>query len=437
MPLAAIITPGSLTVALTQDITSETARVPTLDFRSLNFGNSNGLDDDFLSASDDLVRIGLTSAISGSVLAMQPPQPNSTYTTTFHGPALQCHQGSSSDLTAINAIINVPELRNILEYMAWAPGQGVGIYNYTYAPLQMPGLSNADFSSPIQNDAGANLSYPDLGYNVYIYSPMTPSAFLIRCALYNVTYTVNFSFSGGSQTFHIQTSPKEDLIPLGAAFDYGPYNGLNLPQKYNEVISYLSVMYSFGSIVTGSVTSLAQTGTPIVQSTIIQSTQLAPYASPTIPDATPDNATVRAAFEELFQNITFSLFSSNNYLLNASDPAQARDVQTPTITSSRFVNKYTYNAYSLWLAYGLALAGEVTCLTIGFFALYSNRVAFTNGFSTILRATRNKELGQLVAGDEFNGADPVPEDMLDAMISYRLGDGQTAGFGISSHRVAR
>ena len=431
MPLAAIVTPGSLTVALIRETTSKSGRVPTLNFQA-NFGTTVAISNDFNAANSDVVRVGLASATSGSILTMQPPEPNSSYVTTFHGPALQCSPMNSSDLTAINTIVNVRELRNILEYMAWAPGQGDPTINYTYAPLQMPGQTNAEFSPPIQANGP---SYPDPGYNVYVYSPQFFQAYLIRCALYNVTYTVNFTFSAGSQDLHIQKGPEKELIPLGAVAALTPTpqeEKLNLTQKYNEAIAYLSIMYSFGSIVTGSVTSSAQTGIPIVQSTIIQSTNLATYIQQTIPSEliSNDNSSVCTAFEELFQNITFSMFSLNNYLLNESDPTQVLSMQTPQITSSVFVNKYTYNAQSLGIAYGLALIGEVICLAAGFYALYRNRVAFTNGFSTILRTTRNRELAQLVDGNNFNGSDPVPEHTLDARITYHLSNDQTAGFDV-------
>ena len=434
MPLAAIVTPGSLTVALIRETTSKSGRVPTLNFQA-NFGTTVGISNDFNAANSDVIRVGLASATSGSILAMQPPEPNSSYLTTFHGPAVQCSPMNNSDLTAINNIVDLPELRNILEYMAWAPGQGDPTINYTYAPLQMPGQTNAEFSPPIQANGP---SYPDPGYNVYIYSPQlaeNPQAYLIRCALYNVTYTVNFTFSAGSQDLRIQTGPQKELIPLGvvAALNPTPQEvKLNLTQKYNEAIAYLSIMYSFGSIVTGSVTSAAQTGITIIQSTAIQSTNLATYIQQTIPSEliSNDNSSLCTTFEELFQNITFSMFSLNNYLLNESDPTQALSMQTSQITSSVFVNKYTYNAQSLGIAYGLALIGEVICLAAGFYALYRNRVAFTNGFSTIMRTTRNKELAQLVDGNNFNGSDPVPEHTLDARIAYHLSNDQTAGFGV-------
>lgn len=435
MPLAAIITPGSLTVILTPEITSDAGRVPSLDFQNQmsNFGLSSDQIDDFLQASDDVIRLALASATSGSILSMVPPQFNSTYTITFPGPALKCTQGTLHDLKAIGTIIANDSQRDptvTFNYMAWTPGQGM--INQTYPSLQMPGLAQTDFSEPIQSDEEE--SSPAPGYSVYIYAPMWGNSengpFLIQCTLYNVSYSVNFIFESGSQNLHIQPGPKADLIPLGAPRIYAPATYGSNPDvaRYNETISYLSLMYAFGTLVTGSIGTSIEVGTQIIQSTMLMSTLLSQRLTGAVANPTPDNATVRAAFEELFQNITFSLFSSSQYLLNTSIPSQALSAPTPLVTVTQPVTKYTYNAFSLWLAYGLALLGESVCLMIGFYALHNNRVAFTNDFSSIMRATRRRELDSLVVGREFSGADPAAEHMLNALISYHLSSDPKAGF---------
>lgn len=100
MPLAAIITPGVLTVIPTLETTFELGSVPTLDFQyhTASFSTADPLTGDFVQASDNLLRLALLSAISGSILTITPPQPNTSYTTSFYGPGLDCLQGALTDL---------------------------------------------------------------------------------------------------------------------------------------------------------------------------------------------------------------------------------------------------------------------------------------------------------------------------------------------------
>ena len=190
-------------------------------------------------------------------------------------------------------------------------------------------------------------------------------------------------------------------------------------------------MEAYGKIITGSI-STDFTGGYLIQSTVIQSTLLSQRLAAAVP--IPDNATVRAPFDELFQNITLSLFSSRQYLLNTSIAALAATAPTPIITSTVPVNKYNYNALSLLAAYGAAFLGEIICLTIGFYALCINRKTYTTDFSSIMRATRRTELDALVMGNKSNGADPAAEHMLNALISYHLSGDRKAGFGVGKEQ---
>jgi hypothetical protein len=92
MPLAAIITPVSLTVVPMSETTFQTGHVLSIDFQHQadNFGITSDEIDGFLEASDDVIRLAFASATSGFILSMLSPTPNSSYTTTSPGPALKC-----------------------------------------------------------------------------------------------------------------------------------------------------------------------------------------------------------------------------------------------------------------------------------------------------------------------------------------------------------
>ena len=59
------------------------------------------------------------------------------------------------------------------------------------------------------------------------------------------------------------------------------------------------------------------------------------------------------------------------------------------------------------------------CAVIGFLAMMKNSLSYTNNFSTILRATRGKDLDKLVADGEVNGADPLPAFIAGMELRYR------------------
>jgi hypothetical protein len=428
MPLAAIITPGSLTVVLTSEVSSGASPVPGLDFQyhAASYGTAPFLDA-FASASDDLIRLAFASATLGSILSMAAPQPNSSYTTTFDGPTLQCFQGKTNDLIAMNKAASdyINNSGGIgVDYLAWVPQSRA---NYSYEPLRAPLFQETDFSSPVQDDP----SIP--GMNIFIFRPnenvYDSTGYLIQCGLYNVSYTTEFTFESGLQHLQIEPAEKSEQIIHSAQY-YSFYGNQNITNSvmFNRSISYESLMYAFGVILTGSVSISNQVGSLIVHSTLLQQTLIASRLSAALLDPTPTNATIRSAFEELFQNITFSMFSSNKYLLDPSNATQALLMSTPNVTVTQFVNEYTYKVFDLWLAYGLALVGEVVCLAIGFYALYNNGVAYTNDFSSILRSTRNQELDSLLGLGEFDGADPAPEHLLDSSVTYRLGTDRAAGF---------
>ena len=59
------------------------------------------------------------------------------------------------------------------------------------------------------------------------------------------------------------------------------------------------------------------------------------------------------------------------------------------------VNRYSYSARNLWLAYGLALFFSSIALGLGLWAFKENNASYNNAISTILPMFRNKALAGL------------------------------------------
>ncbi|USP72759.1 hypothetical protein yc1106_00033 [Curvularia clavata] len=100
IPIASIITPATLSVALRENIANITSQfVPLIDFDNLNFvagmpafDGVNSLSPYYVynGPSQIIQQIATAVAAQDSILAIKPPHPNSTWNIEFYGPALEC-----------------------------------------------------------------------------------------------------------------------------------------------------------------------------------------------------------------------------------------------------------------------------------------------------------------------------------------------------------
>jgi hypothetical protein len=99
------------------------------------------------------------------------------------------------------------------------------------------------------------------------------------------------------------------------------------------------------------------------------------------------NQSLDAAIEELFRNMTLSLFSDSRFV---------RDVQDPVdVTISYTRNFYSYNKKNLIVSYGVALSLALLASIAGCIAIFLNCASYTQKFSTMMKTTTS--LAQVVA----------------------------------------
>ncbi|KAK5708462.1 hypothetical protein LTR97_001003 [Elasticomyces elasticus] len=113
--------------------------------------------------------------------------------------------------------------------------------------------------------------------------------------------------------------------------------------------------------------------------------------------------------EDLFQNMTLSLSSRNDFL-------HTSDSSLTTVNTTTLRNVYTYNWQRLWLAYGLALAATMIVVAVGCGSLVTAGTSFSNKFSTALRVTRGDRIDVVVKDNDRLGSDPLPEYMSEAKL---------------------
>jgi hypothetical protein len=139
---------------------------------------------------------------------------------------------------------------------------------------------------------------------------------LIGCSLNSVTYTADFRFEDSQQRLDIKRGDDLAKYIVGNfnSSDFN-YSDPELDAKYNATIPYQAIMDAFGRILTGIIseglTSVVVEVPPMPLSTLVQSTGLKNLLY------SADNSTLAHAIEELFQNITFSLMSDPQFLVDA------------------------------------------------------------------------------------------------------------------------
>jgi hypothetical protein len=133
----------------------------------------------------------------------------------------------------------------------------------------------------------------------------------------------------------------------------------------------------------------------------------AAFLSPTF------NRSLASVVEELFHNMTLSLFSTEAYLQNSTEDIHIKY----NITQ----NTYAYDSRNLLISYGLAVSFALLAGIAGCISILSNGASYSNRFSTILRTTRGQELEELIAHNDRTGVDPLPKHLEKSRIDLRRG----------------
>ena len=82
------------------------------------------------------------------------------------------------------------------------------------------------------------------------------------------------------------------------------------------------------------------------------------------------------------------------------------------------VSVYSYNAKTLWLAYGLAILFSVLSVAAGLYAIFVSGRSYSKHFSTIVRVARTADLSEDVLEHERSGEDPLPRRLKHARLDF-------------------
>ena len=306
--LVPIFTPGTLDVqTLTfQNITY--VQVPQLDYSNMTQWTYayNGYHTNSASGSVAVKQIALATAVGGQILSLSPYMPNGTYTLDFHGPAVQCH----------NASRTVQQ-----EFLTY--------YATEYPMLKVPYryLSRVDFLFAQEDNNVDFLDVRNGDYSrIWIMTPELPlelenpqnQSFLVtECGLFNAKYRMQFSYQNAQQKVDVLSTEYLDGVSWNGYIDMSmegyldvslngstPIEVPTFKDKMNQVGSYCGLMAEFGSILVGNLHFLPE-GMLVTSNTKVELLDF-DY----IGIASQE---LQAKLEELFQNMTISLLSRQEF----------------------------------------------------------------------------------------------------------------------------
>ncbi|OBS23159.1 hypothetical protein FPOA_03715 [Fusarium poae] len=425
LPLIAVIAPATLTVKVSSEpnITVLEAPIPIPDYSTLEtFGKWTGINGGgSLIPSTYVSRLLLSVVSLGSILTFPAPFPNSSYALDFYGPTLSCGIPKNKTFSEEvgKMILNSTWSADPYAFVGFVPSSTSGsnyITNGTDEEYALNGLATAVNSSLVAKAAfldqtGGNTS----AAKFYVAVPNELSRRAnksIECQLYNSSFALNFTFNNGQQNVRYRT---EKINPV-ASFDTKMCRDMD-PDYCSATHAYISIMATVGQFLIGTLTrshygSLFSTQTQIRSSVLMDTKEMQALNEDT-PESMIGNISMSDALEDLFTNVTISLFSNTRLLQNSTAASRG------PITYSSAQNAFQYEPRNLFIAYGTGLLLSSVIVIFGLLCIKSASASYETCFSTILRTTRNPDLDIIVPAAETTGAEPLSKQLSNVRLVLR------------------
>ncbi|KAK1256362.1 hypothetical protein MKX07_008621 [Trichoderma sp. CBMAI-0711] len=441
LPIIAVFTPAALTVQPSQQLNKSVLvqHLPTINTTSpypfAQWGNEGGAG--YVAPSVAVARLVSSVASQGSVLAIEAPHPNSSYSLSFYGPSLSCGPlgGNASFYAAYDETFkeaygsNWGMSNQAVTYFSFVPQTardnrtGETIINWenrTLSGLRAIFDPAEDLTGNLATlDNTARVSDTQARCRFFVAFP-TYGSFAnrtIECGLYNSSYHMDLRFENGKQAIKIRNSTR--LNPVSVATTAGQGDHV-LPQ-----VAYVSIMDALGGTLMGKIIatrygSLQPIRTQILSTVLTQARDMQilqrGFGNTGILGAksgSGTNLTMAETLEQLVSNITLSLFSNPELLRSVGNST------TGNVTIWTSLNEYSYNPRNLYIAYGTGIFVTLAVVIVGLACIGASSNAYKSSFSTILRTTRNEELDLLVPAGETSGAEPLSKDLAETNLSFR------------------
>ena len=359
----------------------------------------------------------------------------------------------------------------VFTYLSWVPSQKrlIPYEPYSMANGTMPRMTDPFSLEHNKHYIGRSINAPA---SVYLATRSRRLPYnldnwdILNCSIYNASYSVNVtSDSNGRGVVSMLESRALNSVPFGISGPPHRANDSPFSAKDSETFGYLALMECLTRLVVGTMfgNEYAKTKIPgyysaewlVVQNQGFQQTLL-PFTAELLlfkayehidekdyPNfrqweavdtlewvqdgkevvstvSYPQEAFLSPAFnrslasvvEELFQNMTLSLMSTQGF---------QRDAKDINMTFYRTQNTYAYDSRNLLISYGLAVSFALLAGVAGCISIYYTGASYSNKFSTVLRTTRGQELEELVVQNDRTGVDPLPKRLAKTRIDLRRG----------------
>ncbi|CAF3623873.1 hypothetical protein SNK05_007562 [Fusarium graminearum] len=449
LPLIAVITPATLSIEISSEpnITVVNRLIPNIDYdRSLWFGS--WLEDRTISHTPHISRLLLPVATLGFILNIAAPFPNSSYSVDFYGPSISCETPKNRTFTdSINKIIaDYSKFDGNVTYAGFVPS-----FPYPYATSHNPTNIRTREEHAIEGlyrvlngslvDSAPTLDttayYPDrksgetMPAAFYVLTPNKvggQASNAVKCELYNSSYSINFTFDNGLQDIKYKIEKQNGVSIL----DAGECRFKKQLPSCNPVTAYLSLMNAIGAMLVGATWNIgnnvsAAQRTTIGITTLIESPDMHSFHYEK-PKSTIKYMPMGETLEELFTNVTISLFSNSEFLQNNTAASYG------PITRFSAQNAFSYDPRNLFIAYGIGILFSFIVVIYGLLCIKTASASYKDSFSTILRTTRNHDLDTVVPTAETSGAEPLSKNLGNVRLILRRqgkdleGDGDKATF---------
>ncbi|KAF2755332.1 hypothetical protein EJ05DRAFT_98513 [Pseudovirgaria hyperparasitica] len=447
IPIAALLSPASLTTDITQSVINATCTsAPAIDFglegiydfrndsqkgfRSLIFYNSTDLKqktegwfDYFDQPSKDTKRL-----VNTAIYLKRPVQPdnslnthceagwNCTYTVHLIGPGYKCDELASGEDADNEKLVDAGSPFN----MSLLAPKGNNIYvsdvdTADYVRTQ----SNGTYLDPVPTDLGVLKAEPVIwiGYAVNTSEPYPDDSpyrkkwktvhvpKIFRCEHYVTDYTVNLTYAEGNQ--HSNVTNHDYLYPIinttitrdpeeTQEYMIGPESEFVRPTEdvktYKLISTYHAIGYLLRVFLRGTI--MVNENYPLTQSDISETKMI------NVTTNYPVDALMKTMVDT-YDDMLISLLSENLGVVTS---------ESVSCQKSKHENVYFYQQESLWIGYAIVILVTLAAMLIGFYSMWRNGVASDTLFSRILVTCRNPTLDRLSVGACL-GSDPFPAEL--------------------------
>ena len=382
MPLVALISPTTLSVAVAIQVTGQKGCVvhglnlSVTDFSlGLRIFSTSGTS---LIPSDDARRIASIVSMTGDrVLWESPCGANCSYEVTFNAPAWRCFEVEDANNATAGWATN---LRVVGEELVVLHDDASATGHYYANVTDLTGR----FWMVYSNFNSTNIT-------------------AFYCEDWNTKYSLQVNYVNSQQSVIIEDLEYLNEVSMSSTARLNAYTDLGTGKVYTPTLASYMTLVALYLPITDLMTGWDSQTTWLFNMSQKSSLPLMPRLTTRERDGNYIPVwNLPSLIEEMSRNLSISLLAEPGLVYATNE--------TTTCHKTTAGNVWHYEPMPLITAYSIGVGATIIALVIGGIALLSNEQAHDMSFSAILRTTRSLTLDTVVEGAE-NGALPVPKTL--------------------------